>query len=385
MSDLQFRQSLTGVMDRLSQYGESQKQLEETRDTYRFDVEKLKDEAEASALGQISSAGNIATSTGLEVHTLISSARNSKLVKTLLKAKDKVSKLAEEKKGAKEEEPKTEEEEPSDIQMDEIPELEEEGDRYTSLEYGAEPSATESTTIARVGDIAKDPNLFDEFLSRYDTTDRIGQISSKYDVPKENVVDKIRGKLANDEKVLKLDPDSQFAVSREPIPQEPRERARGVGEETEPVGEKGVGETSFGETPTQEISYGSTAETDTASLLEKEGVKGLSSLGEEGSSIFSGLGDAIGEGLGAVGDALATGLSATADALGPIGVLAGLGFGIYDDIMEQKQEKQEQAQSVKLQGDLNNLANKPEFSLGSRALPTLDTSQFRGGGAMLNF
>ena len=83
-----------------------------------------------------------------------------------------------------------------------------------------------------------------------------------------------------------------------------------------------------------------------------------------------------------MGDVVSTGLDVASDVLGPVGVFAGLGLGIYDEIEQEKQAKAETAQAHTEQLQVNTLADKPTFSSGSRAMPSFDTTQFRSGGLM---
>ncbi len=133
----------------------------------------------------------------------------------------------------------------------------------------------------------------------------------------------------------------------------------------DPEAPESISETSFGETP---------------ATTELGAIEGGAETEETSSGLLSGLGDA----LSGVGEAVGGVLDTASEVLGPLGVLTGLGFGIYDEIEEQKQHAQETQQANKTQAELNELSNKPTFSSGSRAMPSFDTSQFRSG-SLMNF
>lgn len=160
----------------------------------------------------------------------------------------------------------------------------------------------------------------------------------------------------------KLEPEEEEYKIDEPTEEEPKPELP-----EEPEGEGGISETAFGETPM------------TAELGELE-TTGLEATEEATSGLLSGLGEA----LSGVGEAVSGALGTAGDVLGPLGVVASLGMGIYDTIEEGKQEAQEKAQATKTQNEINELANKPSFSSGSRALPSFDTTQFRSG-SLMNF
>lgn len=134
----------------------------------------------------------------------------------------------------------------------------------------------------------------------------------------------------------------------------------------DPEAPESISETSFGETP---------ATTELGAIES-----GAQATEDATTGLLSGLGDVI----SGVGEAVSGALGTAGEVLGPIGVLTSLGFGIYDSIEEGKQEAQEKAQAVKTQGELNQLADKPTFSSGSRAMPSFDTTQFRSG-SLMNF
>ena len=118
------------------------------------------------------------------------------------------------------------------------------------------------------------------------------------------------------------------------------------------------------------------------------GYRGSTELeGEE--TLEEGGGEALEEGssslLSTIGETAGSALSSIGEAIAPVGLAVGVGMGLYDAYEEHKSYKSDLANEQKVQGELNNMAfNEPSFSLGSRALPSFDTSQFRSG-AMMNF
>lgn len=358
MSDAlpQFRQSGMGAIGRLTEEAQARANRLEEIVKGQYSIDQLKDMANQQGLKAIGDLGSSISTGGLEIHSIYSLMKNKDLLKKIADARDLVRKKYSKGK-AEEGEPEGEPEGEGDF---EVPSREVVSTR--ELEYGAEPQGVEGLgeggVNVRVGDIANDPDLFSEFLERYDTNDVVGDIAMKNDMLPEQVEEKMRQGFQEGKTIRGVSPDDEFNVSRQPTQTS-----------TEPVPEPEaptqLAETSFGETPM------------TSELGEIEsGAKSLATEGGEG--LFSGLGEA----LGGVGEAISGVASTVGEALGPLGILAGLGFGIYDEIEEQKQVAKEKAQAVATQNELNELANKPTFSVGSRALPSFDTTQFRSGGLM---
>ncbi len=100
-----------------------------------------------------------------------------------------------------------------------------------------------------------------------------------------------------------------------------------------------------------------------------------------GGELAGAVGEASGSMLGALGGALGTAL----DFLGPIGMLVGLGttiFGLTEDAKTQTDTQAKQDSIQKLASQVNDMGG---MSYGSIASTPLDTTQFRSGGASLNF
>ena len=107
------------------------------------------------------------------------------------------------------------------------------------------------------------------------------------------------------------------------------------------------------------------------------------SLGINLSKLTGSLGEMGGE-IGEQISGLAASGSSIFDALGPIMMVAGLGMGIYSSIEQAKEYKEEVRKAKMITQDLQNYAESPAVSMGSMALPSLDSTQFRQGG-MMNF
>ena len=354
----QFRQSGMGAIGRLTEEAQARASRLEEVVKGRYNIDQLKDMANQQGLRAVTDLGSNISTGGLEIHSIYSLMKNKDLLKKIADAKDLVRKKYS--KGTDEAKPEETPEEAPKESFD-VPTREVVSTRQ--LEYGAEPTSTLEglgEQNVKVGDIAKDPDLFSEFLERYDTGEQVNQIAINNNMLPEQVEERMRQGFMEGKTIRGVKPTDEYAVSRQPKEptQEPLEP-----EPEAPTSE--LAETSFGKTPmTSELGDIESG----ATKLATEGGEGL----------FSGLGEA----LGGVGEAISGVASTVGEALGPLGIIAGLGFGIYDEIEEQKQATKEKAQATATQNELNELANKPTFSVGSRALPSFDTSRFRSGGLM---
>lgn len=358
----QFRQSATGVLGRLNEEASRRQALLEEKTKGLSNIDQLKNLADTQEITAKTELGQNISMGGIELHSIYGAFKNNKVLKQIAETRDKFRKQYEKKGEQKTEEQPEETPEEAPESFD-VPSREVLSTRQ--LEYGEEPTSTlegVGDVNVKVGDIAKDPDLFSEFLERYDTADQVNQISINNNMLPEQVEERMRQGFAEGKTIRGVKPTDEYAVSRQP--KEPTQ------EPLEPEPEaptSGLQETSFGETPmTSELGDIESG----ATKLATEGGEGL----------FSGLGEA----LGGVGEAISGVASTVGEALGPLGILAGLGFGIYDEIAEQQQATKEKAEATKVQSQLNQLANQPTFSVGSRALPSFDTSQFRSG-SLMNF
>tara|TARA_R110000787_G_scaffold74143_3_gene164931 strand:- start:997 stop:2142 length:1146 start_codon:yes stop_codon:yes gene_type:complete len=114
-------------------------------------------------------------------------------------------------------------------------------------------------------------------------------------------------------------------------------------------------------------------------------------IGDEGGKLAENLVSKLG---GEAGSLIGEGASIGGRVLGALGVLGDIAgpamdiFGLYESIKGQiDAEKKQDALNKDVQSTLlqeKDLLVKPEFSMGSMAMPTMDTSQMRSGG-MMNF
>lgn len=359
MSDAlpQFRQSGMGAIGRLTEEAQARATRLEELVKDKYGIDQLRDMANQQGLRAVTDLGSNISTGGLEIHSIYSLMKNKDLLKKIADAKDLVRKKYS--KGKDEVEPEAEPEGEGGF---EVPTREVVSTRQ--LEYGEPEGLADlgaDSQMVKVGDIAKDPDLFSEFIQRYDNTNVVGDIASKNDMLPEQVEAKMRQGFQEGKTIRGVSPEDEFRVSRQPT--EPS---------TETVPEPDAPTTQLAET-----SFGNSPMTSELGELEQTGIEGLTKGGE---GLFSGLGEA----LGGVGEAVSGIASTVGEALGPLGIIAGLGFGIYDEVEEQKQAQKEKAQATATQNELNQLANKPTFSVGSRALPSFDTTQFRSG-SLMNF
>tara|TARA_R110001599_G_scaffold103072_2_gene262382 strand:- start:1480 stop:2523 length:1044 start_codon:yes stop_codon:yes gene_type:complete len=339
----QFRQSGMNALQRLQQQGQSEKQFEEQKIKGKMSIYQLRDMAEQTGIKAKTDLGQNISMGGIEIHSIYSAMKSKNILSKMNDARDAVRKQFTKPEGEGEGEGEGGGAEVSTTTT-EAP--------TTFSAYTAE--GQEGAQIAKVSDIAQDPELFNEFMTNYARPDKIASIAEANDMRPDEVVEGVRTGFQNGRpRIQGINADDEFQVSRQPITPKTTPETQGVSE------------TSFGETPA------------TTQLSTIEG-----GLGETAEETTTGLLSGLGETLSGVGEAVSGVLGTAGEILGPLGVLASLGFGIYDSIEQSKQDREEKAQAVKTQDGLNQLADKPTFSSGSRAMPSFDTTQFRSGGLM---
>ena len=155
---------------------------------------------------------------------------------------------------------------------------------------------------------------------------------------------------------------------------------------TTPADETAIGnqEASSVDRQTTNVIRGDVGREATAdvSQLRGEGEQGVTATELEATTEgeSSSVWDTIGSVLGKIGEGTASTLDTALAYAGPLGEIAGIGMGVYSIVESMIDGDKAEERKADLQNDLNALKDNVGLSMGSTAMPTLDTTQFRSGG-----